>query len=339
MSSAQPGSSGPSRAFPVLGFLGGALSFVRIMRELDLSDIRREFLAPVRILVTGSDLPRAQWVADTLFGPLSAGSWSVAIAPLAQPALADDQPDLVVLTAETTESVAELLKRVHSAARSDLAVLAIAFDTDWVPPASENPEAPPHLATLSVRSDDADALTRLAPTLLLDLRPDLALTLGRRFPVFRAPVSERLIRETSRANAQFALLSSLPANLPLIGGAAGGLADLALLTKNQGILVYKLAGLYGRDLTDRLSLAIEITPVIGGAFFWRSLARTLLGLLPTVVGGIPKATVAYAGTSVVGEMARYYYRTGRRPPPALIARFQSEAIRLANALATRLRQL
>ena len=37
-----------------------------------------------------------------------------------------------------------------------------------------------------------------------------------------------------------------------------------------------------------------------------------------MLGLLPKTIVAYAGTFVVGEMARYYYRYGRKPPPEMV---------------------
>jgi uncharacterized protein (DUF697 family) len=172
---------------------------------------------------------------------------------------------------------------------------------------------------------------------LVRLTPDALLPLGRRYPRIREAVAERLILDVSRANAQFAALSSLPANIPLVGGVVGDFADILVLTKNQLILLFKLAGLYGRDLELGRQLVLEILPVVGGAFFWRSTARSLVGLLPGFMALVPKVVVAYAGTFVVGEMARYYYRYGRRPPPGLVRELSAEGLRLARSTLGRLR--
>src|SRR5947209_16131746 len=155
------------------------------------------------------------------------------------------------------------------------------------------------------------------------------LSAGRRHPLLREPVAEHLIRDTSRVNAQFAAISSLPANLPLVGGLVGDMADVLVLTKNQVLLLFKLAGLYGRDLSLGRQLIVEILPVVGTAFFWRSTARALVGLLPSLLGLLPKTLVAYSGTYVVGQMARYYYRYGDRPPPELVKELRAEGTRLA----------
>ncbi|HEY2594110.1 MAG TPA: hypothetical protein VGK33_09440, partial [Chloroflexota bacterium] len=135
---------------------------------------------------------------------------------------------------------------------------------------------------------------------------------------------------------QFAVLASLPATLPIFGGLVGDVADTIVLTKNQVLLLFKLAGLYGRDVEFGPELLLEILPVVGGAFFWRTTARALVGLLPPILGLLPRTVVAYTGTFVVGQSARYYYRFGNRPPPEIAEELRREAQRLAEATIARL---
>lgn len=332
---APAGRRGPlARLLPGRGLAGGALTFLQVMRELDLREIQRRLAAPIRILVTGPDQAAARRLAEALFGNDGLASWSVAVTSLDAAATgpADDQPDLVLLAVSRPDEALEAVRRLRARVREP-AVPIVAVGSR---PAGPGADAPPDYRY--VGASDPGGLARAVAGAALDLVPDLALPLGRRVPGFRLAVSERLIRDASRANGQFALVSSLPANLPFVGGLVGDMADIIVLTKNQGLLVYKLAGLHGRDLEQRAALALEIAPVIGGAFFWRSVARSLLGLLPGVVGGLPKAAVAYAGTYVVGQMARYYYATGRRPSPELIARFQADGARLATGVLDRLRE-
>jgi uncharacterized protein (DUF697 family) len=111
-----------------------------------------------------------------------------------------------------------------------------------------------------------------------------------------------------------------------------------VLTKNQVLLLFKLAGLYGRDLELGRQLLVEIMPVVGGAFVWRSTARALVGLLPGLLGLLPKTIVAYTGTYVVGQTARYYYRFGRKPPPEFLRELRAEATRQARETMARLRR-
>jgi uncharacterized protein (DUF697 family) len=114
-------------------------------------------------------------------------------------------------------------------------------------------------------------------------------------------------------------------------------ADMLILTKNQVLLLFKLGGLYGRDLTLGLELLLEVVPVVGGAFFWRTTARTLVGLVPPAIGILPKTLIAYAGTYVVGEMARYYFRYGHKPPPEVVRELSAEGARIARETLIRLR--
>jgi uncharacterized protein (DUF697 family) len=103
------------------------------------------------------------------------------------------------------------------------------------------------------------------------------------------------------------------------------------------LLLFKLAGLYGRDLELGRELLLEVTPVVGSAFLWRTAARTLIGLVPGVFGMLPKVVVAYMGTFVVGELARYYFVHGRKPPPELVGELRQEGLRMAREALARLK--
>jgi uncharacterized protein (DUF697 family) len=173
---------------------------------------------------------------------------------------------------------------------------------------------------------------------LVRTAPEVALPLGRRHPLVREAVADHLIRDTSRVNAEFAALASLPANIPLFGGIVGGMADIIVLTKNQVLLILKLAGLYGHDLELSRELIIEVMPVVGSAFVWRTTARTLVGFVPPVLGLVPKAIIAYGGTFVIGETARYFYRFGRSPHPDLVKDLRAEGQRLALEALNKLRR-
>jgi uncharacterized protein (DUF697 family) len=117
------------------------------------------------------------------------------------------------------------------------------------------------------------------------------------------------------------------------------MADVLVLTKNQVLLIFKLAGLYGRDLRFGRELLLEIVPVVGGAFLWRTTARALVGLLPGIIGILPKTLVAYVGTYVVGEIARYYFRFGRKPPPEVVRELSAQGLRIAREALSRLPKL
>lgn len=181
---------------------------------------------------------------------------------------------------------------------------------------------------LSNALDQANLSKELVPKMAHALG-SRALAMARTLPGTREAVAQALILEGSKANAQFSLMSSLPANIPVIGTLTSLGADTLMLTKNQAMLTFRLAALHGRALDSKAQLAAEIAPVIGAAFVWRSVARSLVGLLPGLVAMIPKAAIAFAGTYVVGQSAHYYYRWGRRPKKETLEQFSRDAAALA----------
>lgn len=199
------------------------------------------------------------------------------------------------------------------------------------------PSHPPELMVVVDPRNVEATRTRLIG-LILGTVPALRLALANQYPVLRRQVSEDLIREASRVNAQFALMSSLPALVPVLGMFLGGMADILVLTKNQAMLVFKLAALHGRDVNDRMGILREIAPVVGGAFVWRTAARTAVGLAPAPISALPKAAIAYLGTYSVGQAARYYYEQGDKPPPEVLRGFQAEARRLYASFNATLKQ-
>ncbi len=161
------------------------------------------------------------------------------------------------------------------------------------------------------------------------------LALARRLPPFRPYVSQQLISETSRANAEFALMSNIPQLVPVVGNLVTAGADLLVLTKNQMLLVFKIAAAHGAEIHSSRKVLTELVPVVGASFFWRSLARELAALLPAGIGAIPKTTIAYTGTYAAGRSAQYYYSTGRRPNGDLINSFYKEALERVRDVLTR----
>jgi uncharacterized protein (DUF697 family) len=181
---------------------------------------------------------------------------------------------------------------------------------------------------LSVATDPTNLTRELVPKMAA-LLEDRALAMARALPGTREAVAQSLILDSAKTNAQFSLVSSLPSNIPVIGTLTSLGADTLVLTKNQALLVFKLAAVHGRALDSKAQLAAEIVPVIGAAFLWRSVARSLVGLLPGLVSAVPKAAISFAGTYVVGQSAHYYYRWGRRPQRQTLEKFSNEAAQLA----------
>ena len=180
---------------------------------------------------------------------------------------------------------------------------------------------------------DADALTadedRLAQTLarIVVDHPDRRLALARRVPAFRPAVAAQLIQESAWENAKLAVVSALPGVIPFTDVLlpATALGDMVLLTRNQVLLLLRIAAAYGREVDLRARVR-ELLPVVGSAFGWRALARELLGLVPGGIGVVVKGAVAYAGTYTVGKGADIFYSTGQTLPDVRLKQLYRAAL-------------
>jgi uncharacterized protein (DUF697 family) len=170
---------------------------------------------------------------------------------------------------------------------------------------------------------------------VLDEHPDLMLSLARRFPGLREAVSHRIIRETSTANAQFAMLNALPGIVPLLGilMPTAILGDMVFLAKNQAMMLYRLAAAHDLQL-DLRTRAQDLAPLVGSAFGWRALAREMIGFVPGGVGLVARGAVAYAGTYALGEAMRRYYSAGAHPTRALVGDLYRQSLSQARQIAS-----
>ena len=186
-----------------------------------------------------------------------------------------------------------------------------------------------------VSAASTDSLRQQLLPAILECVPDLALALGRTFASIRPAVAEREIQRVARVNAEIAVVSAIP-QASLVLGPISAVADTLVLTKNQAILLLRLAALHGLSL-DRKRLT-ELLPVVGAAFGWRSLARELVGFLPAGFGVVPKAVIAYAGTVAVGRAAAWYYETGRKMPENQLRQIYSESSARARGIVKEITQ-
>jgi uncharacterized protein (DUF697 family) len=185
-------------------------------------------------------------------------------------------------------------------------------------------EAPEGLKLFSL--DEIGSWDLLAER-LIEERPDLALSMARRFPGLRPLVSQRIIKETAIANAEFAMLSALPGIIPIIGALLppGAIADILILTKNQGMMLFRLAAIHELPL-DASSRSRDLAPLLANAFGWRAIARELVGGVPGGIGMVARGSIAYAGTVALGKGILKLYETGNQPTRAQINQFYREAL-------------
>lgn len=185
-----------------------------------------------------------------------------------------------------------------------------------------------------------DAADRLAAAVLERLPGESHLAAARSLPGLRATYARDLINSTSFTNATYALASGLPEQIPIISVPFAA-ADIIVLTKNQALLVYRLALAHGAppDFTARIR---EVMPVVGGAFLWRQAARSLIGLIP-VWGLVPKIAIAYGGTYATGVAAWRWYANGELVSTDQLRKLTQESLALgrrqAEEIIARARQL
>ncbi|MBA2519147.1 MAG: hypothetical protein H0V24_05740 [Chloroflexia bacterium] len=290
---------------------GGSLfairNFVNVLKEISFDEVREQAETLPRLLVLAPTTAGARDLGLRLTG--HTGELAITARELSAPPADLDRFDAVIVFDPAGTGVARSIRDRQMLASGVSAVQSYSDD----------------------RSDSEVALESLRHS-IVRAALDRAPAFGRAFPVFRPAAARAVVNEASMANAQFALISNIPALIPIVGGLASAGADLIVLTKNQMMMMYKLGAMNGRDLHDQLAIIQELVPVVGAGFLWRSLARGASSMLPFAAGTIPKVGIAYAGTMAMGLAADYYYRTGLRPTRDQLKGFQRQATKIFRRL-------
>ncbi len=115
------------------------------------------------------------------------------------------------------------------------------------------------------------------------------------FPFVRRPLSLDAVRATAIQNAGVGVVVFIPG------------ADMPIMTLNQAKMLLQIAAAYGQPLSaERIK---ELAAVVGGAFLFRNIARTAVGVVP-VLGWAIKGAVGFAGTEAMGRAAIEYLEAG-----------------------------
>lgn len=260
--------------------------FVGILKDLSFSEIRQEAMIPPRILLVAPTFEQGTEMREALFGEDGLSFVDVIDAnprdvdPLAYDALISIGP----LSPERARSWVDLFQRSR--------------------------EEMPFIEVRSGKSDEAE-LERVRRR-ICDVCRDRNIAFGRYIEKMRGAAAAEIIADTSRVNAQFAAVSNIPAMVPVVGTIMAAGADFLVLTKNQLMMMYRLAAVYDRDLDNRWRVYSELMPVVGAGLFWRTAARQVAAVLPVLLGAVPKVAIAFAGTYAVGQTARVYYERGHK---------------------------
>lgn len=310
--------------------LGTAFNTVR---ELDVSAISDESERPLRIACVG---PRGLFgqIYALLRAPGAARYGPAGRDPLAHRAMPagelDDElrgADLLLILIDGREPVGPALAEglAHLGRLSlptVIAVCGVASPGDLGQPRPEFAQA--SIVVLPDPSAPA-AAAALADAMLERLPEELRLAAARAVPGLRPAYARELVSSVSFSNASYAFASAIPEQIPILAVPFAA-ADLIVLTKNQALMVYRMALAHGATPDFQARIA-ELTPVIGGAFAWRQLARTLVGLIP-IWGIVPKVAIAYAGTYATGVAAWRWYGDGELLSAQRMRQVADEAMRV-----------
>lgn len=296
---------------------GTASQFLMLVRELSLDALADQAERAPRVLIVG-DVSAGRVVARLLFG----ADYDLHVI-VSDTIPADDTSgfDLVLLL--WTGGVSTALRERVVAVRHHGWPLLLLSNAQQPAPAGLVPIG--EMLTLPPDEPAALEATRLQLVTFVDESRRLAL--GRHLPAMRPAVAANLVNDTCQVNAQFAGISGLTSILPVIGNLLAVGADFLVLTKNQLVMIFKLAAIYGRDLEDRQRIYLEMAPVVGAALAWRTVAREMIGLLPGPFGIVPRVAIAYTGTYAVGRSAQYYYQEGKAPTRAQMRSYYRQAAR------------
>jgi len=211
-------------------------------------------------------------------------------------ALADAAALVYVLAGPPDKADLDVLKR---AARAHLPIVAVV-----AAPRGEHVADPPYVLAehvVTVQQGAGFPMDAIARALAHALN-ESATPLAARLPVLRDAVVDRIITRFSRQNGVIGVSVFVPG------------ADFPILTVNQIRMLMRIADAYGFEF-DRERIP-EVLGVIGSGYGFRTLARSMLGVIP-VAGWAVKGGIAYGGTRALGEAARRYFES--RAPVTKVA--------------------
>jgi uncharacterized protein (DUF697 family) len=295
------GGRSSGRGGGALGVLGSVRGFMSIVKEIDFNEVRERAELPPRLLVVAATDENATSIRDNVFG--AEGAQFVDAQGVEAPLRELGRYDAIVVADPERQGVAERVRREFPARADEAPVF--------------------HFTGMSADDREAGARCRQDIT---DRLTDLAPSLGRHLPACRASAVKSIIDDAAKANAQFALISNVPSVVPIVGSLVSASADLIVLTKNQVMMLFKIAAVHNRDMRDQFAIVREIIPVVGAGLFWRTVAREAASFIPLAAGTIPKVIIAYVGTVTAGRGADFYYGAGHKAPKAQLQEYRRQAV-------------
>ena len=309
----------------------------KTLREMDLNAIREQADSPLHIAVVGN----AGVGKSTLIGQLLAGprqSEPLGVPPVTEHRLDENillQPfSSMLLVLDATQAEHSRERQFADKLSAHQPPIVVCYNKSDLVADSQAVlnEAMrwPGAEVVAIAALDRNSLLRgLAPAMLRTQRGREVL-LARRLPMLREPVSHKLIDDTSFINGAYSLTTGLAEVNPILDVPLN-VADMAVLTKNQALMAYKIALAMGLPSDWRETIP-KLATVVGSAFLWRQLARELIGLIPAY-GIIPKVAVSYAGTYAVGQAIYQWCANGEKLRPETFKALYNEALERGREMA------
>ena len=305
------------------------------IKEVDLSPLKQQALYGIRIAIVGSPGAGCSSLADRMRRdpgrPHLATDTPILILDLDTAEKASNA-DLIILMMDIRKTDSsreqELVRDWYNSGKRVLVFINQSEEAEETSPSTPKTTVSPWASRGRRRVlwgsplDDQFLTNKLAP-LMIEMLPDRLLSLGRYFPLFRVPIARYLINDTCLSNAAYALSTGLAETIPVLNFPLV-VTDTVILTKNQAFLVYKLGLALGYS-TRWQDYFVEFGSVLGSGLMWRQIAHTLVALIP-VWGIVPKTTIAYAGTYVIGNIVLQWYLTGRHVSKKQIGQLYRQAL-------------
>ena len=191
----------------------------------------------------------------------------------------------------TAGSTANEAPNAAAAEAASAAEAAIEDIEHALPVETEPADAEP----IPLDAEGAATLDRRMGEWIIAACKDKRLAFALAFPFVRRPLSLDAVRATSVQNAGVGVVVFIPG------------ADMPIMTLNQAKMLLQIAAAYGQPLSaERIK---ELAAVVGGAFLFRNIARTAVGVVP-VLGWAIKGAVGFAGTEAMGHAAIEYFEAG-----------------------------
>jgi uncharacterized protein (DUF697 family) len=308
------------------------VNLIRVLRDVNLTEINRESERRFRLLVIG-ERDVAEALARTLSDDEDGDTHPWVVVESTDAPTSDEAFDLAVAVTERAEVPAGVRERLRALERARVkvvvAVTGDALQDDQASVARRYEAqrvAVPSLGLQDVRS-------ALAPCIVEHADAGMRLSLARSLPPLRDAYARALVDEVARANAVYVASTGVAKLVPVLNVPLN-VADVVVLTKNQLMMAYRIARAYGKEGRAQ-DLMGEVVGVIGGGMFFRQIAREMIGLVPGW-GIVPNVAISFAGTWVIGKTVTVWARTGRRLDQAEIRRLYGEALSRGRQLAGRI---